>query len=97
MLKVKFSPVRSDKEPLTASWLEGVLTVNGEPFDLTLLPDGATAVHPVLGNVSRVVDDYEVTLTLPHGPKAPHSTRFPEDVIMTVDDNLTIPAWGEVQ
>lgn len=96
MLKIKLSPVRSDSEPLTASWLAPVLTVNAVEFDLSELPDGATAEHEVLGTVERSGDDYEVTLTLPHGPDAPYETRFPVDIVMNTDGQLNIPAWTEV-
>jgi hypothetical protein len=95
MLKIKLSPVRSDSESLTASWIAPVLTVNGEAYDLSELPDGATAVHEILGKVSRVINDYEVTLTLPHGPNAPHETRFPEDIIVDTDGEINLPIYGE--
>lgn len=94
MITVKFSPVRSNEEPLTASWMDPVLTVKSVEYDLSLLEDGSTATHPVLGNVYRVGNDYGVTLMLPHGSNAPESTRFPEDIIVEDNGNITIPVYN---
>lgn len=93
MLKVNLSPVRSNQERLTASWFAPILTVGEVEYDLSELPDGATAEHPVLGIVSRDNEDYEVTLRMPHGPKAPEETRFPKPVIMYIDGFIKIPPW----
>lgn len=82
MIKINFSPVRADGK--TTATLEGsVLTVNGELFDLSEIPDGATVNHPVIQKCTRTGDDYELTLTLSHGPNAPQETRFPEPVEVT--------------
>ena len=82
MIKTNFSPVRSDEQ--TTAELNGlVLTVNGEAFELSDIPDGATVQHPVIQNCTRTGDDYELTVTLTHGPNAPEATRFPEPVIVT--------------
>lgn len=82
MIKINFSPVRADEK--TGASLNGdVLTVNGKAFDLSLIPEGATARHPVIQNATRNGDDVELTLTLTHGPNAPEATRFPEPVEIT--------------
>jgi len=95
MLTIKFSPVRSDEDQVTASWNSPIITVNSVDYDLSLLSDGATAVHPVLGDVSRVGDDYKLTLILYHGPNAPYSTRFPEDLVLESNGDVTIPIYNE--
>ena len=95
MLTIKLSPVRADREPLEATWNAPILTVNQEPFDLTELPDGATATHAILGEVSRTGDDYSVKLTLPHGANAPYETRFPQDVTVAQDGPVAIPPYGQ--
>jgi len=69
------------------------LTVNGLPYDLSLIPDGATVEHPVVQNCTRTGNDYELTLTLPHGAKAPEATRFPVPVIITTDGDITLPLY----
>ena len=79
MIKLNFSPVRSDEQTkVTLSGL--VLTVNDEAFDLSEIPEGATVNHPVIQNCTRTGDNYELTLTLTHGPNAPHDVRFPEPI-----------------
>lgn len=80
-LTLNLSPVRSDQE--TTAVLAGtVLTVNGANYDLSELPDSATAQHPVLGTVKRNGNEYECTIRLGHGPNAPHETRFPAPITL---------------
>jgi len=102
MIKINLSPVRSG-ETLSANWQAPIITVNGTDFDLSELPDGATATHPVLGTVERTGDDYEVTLRLPHGSEQWHQNaedqtvrasvaqKFPEPVIMNTDGDVPLP------
>lgn len=80
-LTLNLSPVRSDEET-TASLSDTVLAVNGSDYDLSELPDGATARHPVLGKVKRNSNEYVCTIRLGHGPNAPHETRFPEPIVL---------------
>jgi len=96
MITIKFSPVRSDKGQLTASLTGKVLTVDGIAYDLDLVPDGATVEHDVLKGLTRSGDDFELTLTLPHGAKAPEATRFPVPVTVTVDGDIDVPIFDEV-
>lgn len=93
MLKINLSPQRQDRKPLTASYTAPILTVAGVAFDLSLIPDGATAEHEVLRNCSRSGDNYELTLTLPHGANAPEATRFPESVVVTSDGVIDLPVY----
>jgi len=93
MIKLNFSPVRADEK--TQASIDGtVLTVNGEAFDLSDIPDGATVNHPVIQNATRNGDDYELTITLTHGANAPHGTRFPEPVEVYCDWELMDGADG---
>lgn len=80
-LTLNISPVRSDEETI-GSLTGTVLTINGTAYDLSELPDCATAQHPELGTVKRSGDEYECTIRLGHGPNAPHETRFPEPIIL---------------
>lgn len=80
-LTLNLSPVRSDEET-TASLAGTVLNVNGTDYDLSELPDGATAQHPVLGKVTRQGQSYECTIVLGHGPNAPYETRFPAPIVL---------------
>lgn len=84
MIKLNFSPIRDDVK--TTVRIDGhFVIVNGTDFDLSEIPDGATVNHPVIQNATRNGDDYELTLTITHGPNAPHETRFPEPVEVTTD------------
>jgi hypothetical protein len=93
MLKLNLSPVRSDETQSEVFYTAPVLTVDGTSYDLSELPDGATATHPVLGNVSRIGLDYEVTLKLSHGSNAPETTRFPVPIEVTQDGLVELPMY----
>lgn len=93
MLKLNLSPVNMNSKPLNVFWEHPKLIVNGVIYNLSDLPDGATATHPVLQHVSRTGADYEVTLILPHGDNAPHATRFPEPIVVTADGQVTLPPY----
>ncbi|WP_286806174.1 MULTISPECIES: hypothetical protein [unclassified Marinimicrobium] len=70
-----------------------MLTVNAVDYNLSLLEDGATAQHPVLGTVHRVGNDYECTITLTHGADAPSETRFPAPVTVTENGPIELPPY----
>ena len=85
MITLNFSPVRAGEK--TAVTISGsLLTVNGEAFELSDIPDGATIQHPVIQNCTRTGDDYELTVTLLHGANAPQETRFPQSVEINTND-----------
>lgn len=81
-LTLNLSPVRSDDQPTRAALSGTVLTVNGTDYDLSELPDGATAQHSDLGTVTRNGSVYECTIRLGHGPNAPYETRFPAPIVL---------------
>ena len=97
MLTINLSPIRSDEPQPDISYEAPVLTVGDESFDLSELPSGASAEHPVLGTVERIGDEYEVTLRLPHGPNAPMSTRFPQPIKVTEDGAVKLPPYDSVE
>lgn len=87
MITLKFSPVRSDVK--TEASLSGTtLTVNGQPFNLSEIPAGASGTHETLVAFSRDGNSYEITINLTHGAAAPHETRFPEPV--TISDGWVL-------
>lgn len=95
MIKINLSPLRSDDAPLQAEWATPILTVNGTAYDLSELPDGASATHPVLGRISREGDDYECTLRLPHGPQQPFTftdEEVGEIVTQWAGEDIRFPA-----
>lgn len=80
-LKINLSPCSGLAET-SASTAGTVLTINGTDYDLSELPDGATAEHPELGTVKRNGDEYECSIPLGHGPNAPHETLFPTPIVL---------------
>ena len=89
-IKLTFVPRRADSA--TALEISGsILTVGGEDYDLSDVPDGATVErrapagaleNPDLCRVSRNGDEYECLMRLNFGPNAPRETRFPAPIIL---------------
>ena len=95
-MKISLSPQRRDDE-LTLSKSGDVLTINGEPFDFSTLPDGATIPIGnvpcpwIIGPIHRVNGQLGLTLILPHGPNPPNFIAFPEPIIDPPDGNIALP------
>lgn len=98
-MQINFSPVRMD-EQLTLDREGDVLYVNGEVFDFGPLLEGATLPQDAVlsdwfpGAVDRIDGELHLTIRLPHGPNAPHSTRFPEPITVTEDGPVDIPVYN---
>jgi hypothetical protein len=98
MLHISFVPQRFDAT-LTVSKAGDVLTINGEQFDFSSLPDGATIpagevpsdwiskLHPV----ERVSGELHLTLILPHGPNPSAAVAFPQPITVIEDGPIAIP------
>lgn len=97
-MKINLSPVRMDTQ-LTLIRRGDVLTLNGEPFDFSPLPEGATLPAAAVsspwftGVINRDAGELEVTLILPHGPNAPESTRFPVSIMVANDGRVELPPY----
>lgn len=95
-MKIVFSPQRSDA-PLALSRDGDVLDINGETFDFSDLPDGATLPAEAMeswwfaGPVARIDGVLHIALHLPHGPGAPEETRFPKPMTLTTNGPVTLP------
>jgi len=95
-MHIKLSPFRLD-ETLTASRAGDVLTLNGEAFDFSPLPEGATlpaeAIDSewIVGPVSRIDGDLHLTLRLPHGPNPSQAVAFPAPIRVTADGPIDLP------
>tara|TARA_R110001606_G_C15332499_1_gene645713 strand:+ start:435 stop:746 length:312 start_codon:yes stop_codon:yes gene_type:complete len=97
MIKINFSPVRSEDPQLVVSYAAPVITIDGSEYDLSELQDGATAHHKILGAVSREGDSYEVTIKLTHGADAPEGTRFPQSLDVITDGPVTLPVYNRAE
>lgn len=96
MFKIKLSPqVRSDV--LTISKSGEALSINGESFDFTDLPEGATLPKEAVGcdwiisDVSRKNGDIELIILLPITADATDAAKFPEDLNITDDGAVVLP------
>ena len=95
-MKINLSPQRRD-DTLTVIKQGYTLTINGTAYDFSQLPDGGTLPADavdcefVIGSVSRVNGELELTLLLPHGANASAAARFPKPIINPADGELELP------
>lgn len=95
-MKINLSPVRWDIE-LVVKKKGDKLTINGEVFDFSVIPDGAilsgdaVASDFVVGDVKRVNGELELTLVLPHGADASNAARFPVPIVNPRDGKVELP------
>lgn len=98
-MHITLSPVRSD----TLLQLErhaDTLVFNGDPLDLSPIPEGATLPACAIdcpwiaGDVDRRDGVLHLTLVLPHGSDAPAETLFPHALILTEDGPVALPPHG---
>lgn len=93
---INLSPIRSD-QTLEIYKTGDALTINGDTFDFSPLPDGATLPREAIdcewicGDVSRVDGELVIPILLPHGPDASESARFPEPLTVTSDGEVVLP------
>ena len=93
---IKLSPQRRD-ETLVISKKGDVLTINGEDYDFTLVPEGATlpaaAIQSpfIAGDVVRTGGTLIVPLVLPHGVEPSEAVAFPADIKANADGRITLP------
>ncbi|WP_085025602.1 hypothetical protein [Ensifer aridi] len=95
-MKINLSPQRRDDE-LTVIKSGDVLTINGEVFDFSDLPDGATIPSGeipcewIVGAVERIAGELHLTLILPHGPNPSEAVAFPQPLIDPPDGAIALP------
>lgn len=93
---IKLTPQRRD-ETLVVTKVGDLLSLNGVAFDFGPLPDGATlpadAINSpwIMGDVSRINGEIEITLILPHGADASEAARFPEPIQAIGDGIVELP------
>ncbi|KPP86570.1 MAG: hypothetical protein HLUCCO07_07300 [Rhodobacteraceae bacterium HLUCCO07] len=96
-MNISFSPMRRD-DSLTLSRRGDILTINGEAFDFSGIPEGATLPREAVdcdwlaSDVVRIDGDLHLALILPHGANAPRETLFPDPVTITEDGPVDLPA-----
>lgn len=85
-MKITLSPVRMDT-PLIAEVDGDVLVLNGEKLDLSKVTVNSPFEAPeskwIVGPVTRIKDELQVTVILPHGGHPPEETLFPTPIQIT--------------
>lgn len=95
-MQVKLSPQRLDAS-LVASVVGDIITLNGESFDFSQLPEGATLPADAIesehfiGDVSRINDELHLILRLPHGPNPSQAVAFPAPLTVLEDGPIPLP------
>lgn len=93
---IKLSPICWDRE-LSVSKAGDALTINGEAFDFSPLPDGnllpqaAVNCEFIAGDVRREGGVLTVVLLMPHAVDAGEAARFPDDIVNPPDGVLELP------
>ena len=93
---INLSPFRAD-ETLRLARQNDALIVNGETFDFAPLAEGATLPADAIdsawfvGPVTRLGGALQITLAVPHGPNAPHETRFPDPIVNPPNGDVALP------
>ncbi|HHG5217951.1 TPA: hypothetical protein ACPWLC_006104 [Pseudomonas aeruginosa] len=81
----------------TVSVSGGVLTVNGQAFDFTPLPEGGELPTEAIGSelfagpVARRDGRLELTLRFPLAADASAAARFPEPLLIEADGPVELP------
>jgi hypothetical protein len=95
-MRIKLNPQRRD-DTLTVIKSGDTLTINGEVFDLSVIPEGATLPADAIsseffsGPVERTDGVLHITLTLPHGANPQQHVAFPEDIVNPSDGEIVLP------
>jgi hypothetical protein len=95
---ITLSPFRAET-PLTLHRAGDTLTMNGEAFDLSGIPEGATLPRAAVdcdwlaSDIIRVDGVLHLTLLLPHGADAPEETRFAAPITLLADGAVTLPRF----
>ena len=95
-MKIKLNPQRRDGD-LSITKQGETLTINGAPFDFSVIPEGATlpasavACEHLTGNIERINGVLHLSLILPHGPNPSQAVAFPAPIINPADGVLELP------
>jgi len=97
-MHITLTPMRHNT-PLILERVGDTLTFNGEEFDFSPIPEGATLPRDAVecewlaSDITRSGGVLHLTLILPHGADAPHETRFPAPLDLTRDGPVELPLY----
>lgn len=95
-MHIKLSPQRRDDQ-ITVIKSGDTLSINGEDFDLSVIPEGAMLPANAIsseyfsGPVERIDGVLYLTLTLPHGANPQPHIAFTADIINPPDGEIELP------
>lgn len=95
-MRISFTPQRRD-DTLTVTREGDVLTINGEVYDFSALPNGgllpveAISSDWIVSDVVRTDAGLALTLLLPHGPAPSAAVAFPQVLVNPGNGVLAIP------
>lgn len=95
-MHITLTPQRRD-DTLTVSKQGDVLTINGEVFDFSVIPDGATlpasavACKYITGDVERIAGVLHLSLLMPHGANPSQAAAFPAPITNPANGALELP------
>ncbi len=84
-------------DPMQVSVHGDVITINGEDFDFSQMPEGSTLLRGgikselIVGDVDRVNGQIELTIQLILGRYASEAARFPVPILVTQDGPVELP------
>ena len=90
---IKLSSTQHDNAYISISKQRDVLTINGEDFDFTQIPDGgilpkdAINSEYILSDVTRIDGEIELTVLYPYKKNTPENC-FPKPIITNEDGIL---------
>jgi len=97
-MRITLTPIRRN-QTLTLVKTADTLTVNGELFDFSGIPEGATlpqeaiACEWLASDIERVGGQLHLALILPHGANAPPETLFPVPITLETDGPVLLPPY----
>lgn len=95
-MRIDLSPQRRD-DALEVLKHDDVLTINGEEFDFSNLPNGAKLPREAVecewlaSDVERIDGDIYLTLIVPHGPNPSPAVAFPAPLVNPANGKLALP------
>lgn len=88
---------RRDDAPLELVAAGDTLWINGQAFDFSALPDGATLPEGavdcpwLMGPVERIDGELHLSLYLPCGPSPSPEVAYPQPLTITEDGPVVLP------
>lgn len=94
-MRLILQPQRRDDD-LSLSVAGDVLTVNGEEYDFSVIPNGGTlpsdaTASDMIGPVDRIAGEIRAVMVLPHGANPPPEVAFPEAIVVSKDGPIALP------